>query len=142
MFDHITFDPDDGRRTRQMLVHYCTSIERKLELMALNTKDILAKLQAQSTQIDGVLALCDTLHSHLADVINRLNNMGVDTADLQAMSDLLDSESSKIATAITSDADISEGAPAPEEAPPVPEGTPPAPTTDEQPAPTETPTAT
>lgn len=118
---------DDGERTRhdvRLVQHSINFLEREILAMALNTKDILNKLQQQSTQIDGVLMLCDTLHNHLDTVIKKLNDGSVDNAevqaDLQAMSDLLDRQAPRIANAITSDADISD-------APPVPVGTPPAP---------------
>mgnify|MGYP000738816960 CR=1 FL=1 len=118
---------EDGHKTRELIRQLMIHTERKLEAMAIDTKAVLAKLQAQSTQIDGVLALCDTLHTHLHDVIDRLNAQGVNTADLQAMSDLLDQQGAKIATAITSDADISEVPPAPAPVDPAPAPVDPAP---------------
>lgn len=116
MLEHIDRAIErDGHATRELFRIFLVSMERKLDKMAISTKDVLALLQSQETQIDGIVALCDTLNTHLKAVIAKLDAGTSDNAqvqaDLQAMSDMLNRQSGKIAKAITDEADVPDSVP-------------------------------
>lgn len=61
----------------------------------MTEQDILDKVTAQTTVVDSVLALVASLSQQIKDA-------GTDPVKLQAISDLLDANDAKLASAVTS----------------------------------------
>lgn len=104
---------EDGHRTRELIHQFMIHTERKLDAMAIDTKQILDELRAQRTALSGVLLLCATLKAHVL-AIQAKQQQGADiSADLQAMHDLLAQNNTDIAQAVIDDADPADPIPTP-----------------------------